>query len=83
MTNSEKLLKILGNGAEFSTAQIQKRLGGVSTSAVNSAVRSLRSQGNCVYTNNTSSGVKYRLGTPARRIVRAAFESQGSEIFTR
>jgi DNA-binding Lrp family transcriptional regulator len=83
MSNSEKLLNILSNGAEISIAQVQKRLGNVSTSTVNAAVRKLRTQGYCVYTNNTASGVKFRLGGAARRIVSAAFESQGSSIFTR
>lgn len=83
MTKIEKLVKVLSSGRELTTAQIQKQVGFSSASAVTSAIRTLRSQGHCVYRNETSNGVKYRLGRPSRAIVSAAFEAAGSDVFTR
>jgi len=83
MTKTDKLIKVLSSGKELTTSQIQRQVGFANASAVNSAVRSLRSQGYCVYRNESSTGTKYRLGRPSRAIVSAAFESVGSEVFTR
>ena len=83
MTKSDKLLNVLSSGRELTTAQIQKQVGFSTASAVNSAIRSLRNQGHCIYRNETSRGTKYRLGRPSRAIVSAAFNAAGSDVFTR
>jgi len=83
MTKTEKLLEVLSDGVARSAAQIQRKVGYGSSSAVTSAISSLRGQGNCIYKNQTADGVKYRLGAPSRRIVSAAYKSVGSDVFSR
>ena len=83
MTKTEKLLKVLSNGVALTSAQIQSKVGYGSSSAVTSAISSLRSQGNCIYRNQTANGVKFRLGRPSREIVSAAYSAGGSGVFSR
>jgi hypothetical protein len=82
-TKTEKLLEVLSDGVERTSAEIQRKVGYGSASAVTGAIRSLRSQGNCIYKNESSKGVKFRLGTPSRRIVSAAYSAEGSDVFSR
>jgi hypothetical protein len=82
VSKTEKLLSVMSDGRGLTSAQIQRKVGYGSSSAVTGAIRSLRSQGNCIYRNETNAGkVTYRLGNPGRTIVRAAYEANGSDIF--
>jgi hypothetical protein len=82
VSKTEKLLSVMSDGKGLTSDQIQRKVGYGSSSAVTGAIRSLRSQGNCIYRNETNAGkVTYRLGNPGRTIVRTAYEANGSDIF--
>lgn len=82
-TNSQKetVLNALKNGKILSTAQL------TNSYKVNSAsdvIRQLRSEGYAIYTNTDSNGkTTYRMGTPSRRMIAAAYNAGGSSLFTR
>jgi len=85
MSNQALLLKHLEAGKQFTAKQIQASFG-IAHPA--SAVRSLREQGYCVYSNETtlSNGTvatKYRLGRPSRRIIAQAAKTAGASVFSR
>ena len=82
-TNSQKetVLNALKNGKTLTTAQITNSYKVTSASEV---IRQLRSEGYAVYTNTDSNGkVTYRLGTPSRRMIAAAYNAGDSSLFTR
>jgi len=75
MSRQSKLLQALNSGKEVTTAQIKNQFG-IAHPA--SAIRNLREQGNCVYSNVTTDSrgnfvTKYRIGKPSRAMVAAAY----------
>ena len=63
---------------------IKSGLAGTTESCVRPRISELRAEGNAIYTNETKNGtVAYRLGTPSRRMVAAAYAAMGSDAFTR
>lgn len=81
----ERLLAALQSGNSFTTNQIANRLG-VSNSRARFLITELRQDGYAVYRNRKklSTGekaVKYRLGTPSRRMVSIAAYYAGGQIF--
>ena len=84
MSKQEMLLKHLQKGKEFTAKQIKSSFG-IAHPA--SAIRDLREQGYCVYSNpavvNGSEVVKYRIGRPTRKMVALANAVAGSSVFTR
>jgi len=85
MSKQAKLLSHLQAGAELTAKQISGTFG---LKNPGRAVHLLRTQGFCVYSNPTtlSNGatvVKYRIGTPSKRIVALANAIGGAEMFTR
>lgn len=81
--NSQKAsaLKALSTGKNLTAAQLASRHNVTSTSEV---IRQLRADGYAVYTNTDSSGkTTYRLGTPSRSMIAAAYNLSGSALFTR
>lgn len=72
------------NGKEFTAKQIRASFG-IAHPA--SAIRNLREQGYCVYSNTaTVSGsdvAKYRIGRPTRKMVAIANAFAGATVFTR
>jgi len=83
MTKQAKLLSHLQTGAELTAKQISSIFG---LKNPGRAVHSLRTQGFCVYSNPTtlSTGekvVKYRIGTPSKRIVALANAIGGADMF--
>lgn len=82
-TNSKKeiVLNALKNGKILTTAQLTNSY---KISSVSEVIRQLRSEGYAVYTNTDSNGkTTYRLGTPSRRMIAAAYNAGGSSLFTR
>ena len=82
-TNSKKetVLNALMNGKTLTTAQLTNSYKVNSASEV---IRQLRSEGYSIYTNTDSNGkVSYRLGTPSRRMIAAAYNAGGSALFQR
>lgn len=81
MNATTRLLNALRSGEELTARQIQSRFG---VTSGRSLVHTLRSQGYAIYLNRrvNSKGVvtnKYRLGTPTRSMVAAAFAVLGAE----
>lgn len=79
-----KLLKHLQSGAELTAKQISGTFG---LKNPHDAVRQLRSQGYCIYSNPSklSTGEKvtrYRLGQPSKRMVQIANAILGADAFT-
>lgn len=84
MSKQEKLLENLQSGKEFTAKQIKGSFG-IAHPA--SAIRNLREQGYCVYSNASKLAdgtptTKYRIGAPSKRIVRIANAVMGASVFT-
>lgn len=78
-----RVLKVLESGRQFTPAQLAG-LTGTSEDSIRPRISELRAEGHAIYTNSTKNGkVAYRLGTPSRRMVAAAYASMGSDAFTR
>jgi hypothetical protein len=85
MSKQDLLLKNLNAGKQFTAKQISASFG-IAHPA--SAIRNLREQGYCVYSNKAvlSDGTettKYRIGRPTRKMVAAANSVYGATLFTR
>lgn len=81
MNATTRLLNALTSGEELTARQIEVRYGVASGRGL---VHSLRSQGYAVYLNRRTNSkgettLKYRLGTPSRAMVAAAFNAFGAE----
>ncbi len=81
MNASTRLLNALRSGEELTAKQIESRY---SVTSGRGLVHSLREQGYAIYLNrrvNSKGNVtnKYRLGTPSRTMVAAAFAILGAE----
>jgi biotin operon repressor len=78
-----RILKVLESGRQFTPAQLAG-LTGSSEDSVRPRISELRSEGYAVYTNTTKNGKPaYRLGSPSRKMVAAAYRMMGSEVFGR
>jgi biotin operon repressor len=79
----ERVLKVLESGRQFTPAQLAG-LTGSSEDSIRPRISELRSEGYAVYTNQTKNGkTAYRLGTPSRKMVAAAYAMFGGEAFSR
>lgn len=76
MSMTQKLVKAFQNGQTLTADSITKRFG---LRNPQEAVRQLRMQGYCIYTNKAG----YRLGTPTKRMVALANAVAGAKIFSR
>jgi len=81
MNTASRLLEALQSGEELTAKQIETRFG---VSSGRGLVFTLRSQGYAVYLNRTTNSKgrvvnKYRLGTPNRAMVAAAFKVFGAQ----
>jgi len=82
MTQNERILKALKTGSGFTAAQLAA-MAGTTKPAVRARISDLRKDGFAVYANTRKSDGKtfYRLGTPRREMVRAAYAMFGSAAF--
>jgi predicted transcriptional regulator len=85
MSKQAKLLAHLQAGSEVTAKQISGSFGIVHPA---SAIRSLREQGYCVYSNaaklaDGTETTKYRIGKPSRKMVAQIARIAGAQIFTR
>jgi transcription initiation factor IIE alpha subunit len=79
----QRVLKVLESGRNFTPAQLAG-LTGSSEDSIRPRISELRSEGHAVYTNTTKNGkTAYRLGTPSRKMVAAAYAMMGVEAFSR
>ena len=84
MSKQAKLLNYLSKGNEVTARQISGSFG---LRNPHEAIRQLRSQGHCIYSNRKtlSDGTvstKYRIGAPSKRMVALANLVAGSQVFT-
>ena len=78
-----KVLNVLKSGRQFTPAQIAG-LVGTSEDSIRPRISELRSEGFAIYTNSTKNGkTAYRLGTPSREMVAAAYAVLGGQVFNR
>jgi hypothetical protein len=80
MTQNERIIKYLSTGRTLTAEQARNRFG---VRNLRARVNDLRNDGFCVYTNRDNDGVSYRMGTPSRAIVAAAYRLAGSTVFSR
>ena len=79
MTQSERILKALKSGEQFTAAQLAS-MAGTTKASVRTRVSELRKDGYAVYANARTTGKTfYRLGTPSRAMVQAAYALHGSQ----
>ena len=82
MTQNERILKALKSRQAYTVGQLAGLIGTTKPS-IRARVSELRSEGHAVYANTRSSDGKtfYRLGTPSRAMVAAAYAAMGSAAF--
>lgn len=81
MSLQSKVLKTLKSGRQFTAGQMAG-LFGTTEATVAARVSELRAQGYAIYSNTAKNGkTAYRLGTPSRAMVAAAFAVAGSSVF--
>ena len=79
----QRVLKVLESGRQFTPAQLAG-LTGSSEDSIRPRISELRAEGYAVYTNHTKNGkTAYRLGTPNRKMVAAAYAMMGGDAFSR
>ena len=79
----QRVLKVLESGRNFTPAQLAG-LTGSSVDSIRPRISELRADGYAVYTNQTKNGkTAYRLGTPNRKMVAAAYAMMGGDAFSR
>jgi hypothetical protein len=75
------VLKALKSGRQFTAGQLSGLTRGSAESA-EKAIAALRGEGYAIYTNTTKNGkAAYRLGTPSRAMVAAAYRAAGARVF--
>jgi|AntAceMinimDraft_6_1070360.scaffolds.fasta_scaffold00671_11 hypothetical protein len=84
MTKTSNLHTALKSGANMTAKQISAQF---KIKNAREAVRSLRESGVCIYGNpavmsDGTKTTKYRIGTPTKAMVAAAYASVGGELFT-
>jgi hypothetical protein len=76
-----KVLNVLKSGRNFTPAQLAGLLS-TSEDSIRPRISELRSEGHAIYRNMTKNGkTAYRLGTPNRQMVAAAYAVAGSQFF--
>jgi hypothetical protein len=79
-TNEQVVLDYLSSGRNLTPAQAN---GSLRITDAYATVRDLRRKGYPVYSNRNSQGnLSWRLGTPSRKMVAAAYSAFGSDVFS-
>jgi predicted ArsR family transcriptional regulator len=78
-----RVLKVLKSERNFTPAQLAG-LTNTTEDSIRGRISELRAEGYAVYSNTTKNGkLAYRLGTPSRKMVAAAYATMGSDAFAR
>ena len=81
MSIQSSVLKTLKSGRQFTAGQMAG-LFCTTESTVAARISELRAQGYSIYSNTAKNGkTAYRLGTPSRRMIAAAYAAAGSSVF--
>jgi len=68
MSKKQKVINLLSKGENVTWKTLRKRFDLVSPTKM---IDTLKSEGHCIYTNDTPKGVAYRLGAPSAAIITA------------
>ena len=68
ISKTQKVLNLLNSGAEVTWKTLRQKF---DLRSPTSMIGKLRNQGVMIYTNKTSNGVSYRVGTPSKVIIAA------------
>jgi biotin operon repressor len=81
MSLQNSVLKTLSHGRQFTAGQMAD-LFSTSEPSVVARISELRARGYSIYSNTAKNGkTAYRLGTPSRRMIAAAYAAAGSSVF--
>ena len=72
LSKKQKVLNLLSKGENVTWKTLRKRFDLVSPTKM---IDTLKSEGHCIYTNNTAKGVAHRLGAPSKEIIAAGIAS--------
>lgn len=72
MSKKQKVLNLLSKGENVLWKTLRKRFDLTSPTKM---IDTLKSEGHCIYTNDTPKGVAYRIGTPSASIISAGIAS--------
>ena len=72
MSKKQKVLNLLTKGENVLWKTLRKRFDLTSPTKM---IDTLKSEGYCIYTNDTAKGVAYRMGTPSKEIIAAGIAS--------
>ena len=76
-------MKVLKSERNFTPAQLAG-LTNTTEDSIRGRISELRAEGHAIYSNTTKNGkLAYRLGTPSRRMVAAAYATMGGDAFSR
>ena len=66
LSKKQKVFNLLSKGENVTWKTLRKRFDLTSPTKM---IDTLKSEGHCIYTNDTAKGVAYRLGTPSKEII--------------
>ena len=72
LSKKQKVFNLLSKGENVTWKVLRKRFDLTSPTKM---IDTLKSEGHCIYTNNTAKGVAYRLGSPSKEIISAGIAS--------
>ena len=72
LSKKQKVFNLLSKGENVTWKTLRKRFDLTSPTKM---IDTLKSEGHCIYTNNTAKGVAYRLGSPSKEIIAAGIAS--------
>ena len=72
LSKKQKVFNLLSKGENVTWKVLRKRFDLTSPTKM---IDTLKSEGHCIYTNDTAKGVAYRMGTPSKEIISAGIAS--------
>ena len=72
LRKKQKVFNLLSKGENVTWKTLRKRFDLTSPTKM---IDTLKSEGHCIYTNDTAKGVAYRLGSPSNEIISAGIAS--------
>ena len=72
LSKKQKVFNLLSKGENVTWKTLRKRIDLTSPTKM---IDTLKSEGHCIYTNDTAKGVAYRLGSPSKEIISAGIAS--------
>ena len=79
LSKKQKVFNLLSKGENVTWKVLRKRFDLTSPTKM---IDTLKSEGHCIYTNDTAKGVAYRMGTPSKEIIAAGLAATGQLVYT-